>query len=453
MEYHDALRYLYGLVDYEKRRVEHYTPREFKLERVEELLEKLGNPHHTYPMLHIAGTKGKGSVSAMLAAMARAAGLRTALYISPHLHTYRERIQVDGEPIARETLAAMITEVQPIVDSIEGLTLFEVTTGIAFLYFARQHVDIGVIEVGLGGRLDATNIITPEVSVITSLSLDHTRLLGNTLADIAREKGGIIKPGTPVVSAPQKPEALAVLESIAAERDAALTVVGQDWTWEARRHDLERQTITVRHTGSPSAFADTYTLSLLGEFQQENAAVAIATAAVLHARGHAWAAPATVRAGLAQTQWPGRMEVLQRDPPVIVDGAHNPYSAATLVHSLQTWFPDTRWRLIFGASSDKDVPHILEALLPIADQVLVTRSYHPRSVAPEVLAEYCAALGKEARTFMEPPQALATALDQLEPGWGVITTGSLFLVADVRAAWAHSKGLSLPLGDWEDEPW
>ncbi len=226
MEYHDALRYLYSLVDYEKRRIENYTPREFKLERVDTFLEKLGNPHHNYPTLHIAGTKGKGSVSAMLAAIARAAGLRTALYISPHLHTYRERIQIDGEPIARETLADLVAEVRPAVESVDGLTLFEVTTGIAFLYFARQQVDIGVIEVGLGGRLDATNVIMPEASIITSLSLDHTRLLGNTVADIAREKGGIIKSGVPVVSAPQKPEAMAVLETIAAERNAPLTLVG-----------------------------------------------------------------------------------------------------------------------------------------------------------------------------------------------------------------------------------
>lgn len=453
MEYHDALRYLYSLVDYEKRRIEHYTPREFKLERVVEFLGKLGNPHHTYPTLHIAGTKGKGSVSAMLAATARAGGLRTALYISPHLHTYRERIQIDGEPIAREVLADLIAEVRPAVESVDGLTLFEVTTGIAFLYFARQQVDIGVIEVGLGGRLDATNVITPEISVITSLSLDHTRLLGNTVADIAREKGGIIKPGVPVVSAPQKPEALTVLEAIAAERDAPLTVVGQDWTWGALQHNLERQTVTVRRARVPSDFDGVYTLSLLGDFQQENATVAIATAERLCANGHNWAVPTTVRAGLAQTQWPGRMEVLQREPPVVIDCAHNPYSAKTLAHSLKTWFPDTRWILVFGASSDKDVPSMLQALLPLCEQVLVTHSYHPRSTAPEALVAHCAALDRTAAVVIEPPRALAAAIERLKPGMGIIATGSIFLVADVRAAWAREKNLSLPLGDWDDEPW
>jgi len=458
MEYHDALRYLYSLVDYEKRRIEHYTPREFKLERVFDFLEKLGNPHHSYPTIHIAGTKGKGSVSAMLAAMARAGGLRTALYISPHLHTYRERIQIDGEPISREALAAFIAEVRPVVERVEGLTLFEVTTGIAFLHFARQNVDIGVIEVGLGGRLDATNVITPEVSVITSLSLDHTRLLGNTLADIAREKGGIIKPGVPVVSAPQQPEAMDVLETIAAERNAPLTVVGQAWTWEALQHDLERQTMAVRRSHIPSAFDGVYTLSLLGEFQQENASVAIATAAVLNANNHILFTSTAISAGLAQTQWPGRMEILQRDPPVVVDCAHNPYSAEMLAHSLKTWFPHTRWLLIFGASNDKDAPNLLQALLPLCERVWVTRSHHPRSTAPETLAEYCAALGKAAGIVSEPPHGLAAALAQLKPGLGVIVTGSIFLVADVRAAWMKATGTQAPsgpltLGDWDDEPW
>jgi len=453
MEYHDALRYLYSLVDYEKRRIENYTPREFKLERVDTFLEKLGNPHHNYPTLHIAGTKGKGSVSAMLAAIARAAGLRTALYISPHLHTYRERIQIDGEPIARETLADLVAEVRPAVESVDGLTLFEVTTGIAFLYFARQQVDIGVIEVGLGGRLDATNVIMPEASIITSLSLDHTRLLGNTVADIAREKGGIIKSGVPVVSAPQKPEAMAVLETIAAERNAPLTLVGQNWTWEALQHNLEQQTLVVHRADAPSDFDGVYTLSLLGDFQQENAVVAISTAAGLYENGHAWATPAAVHTGLAQTQWPGRMEILQREPPVVIDCAHNPYSAETLAHSLKTWFPNTRWLLVFGASNDKDVPHVLEALLPLCERVWVTHSHHPRSATPEAIAAQCAAMDKQADIVAEPPHALAAALEHLTPGLGVIVTGSIFLVADVRAAWAQQNGLNLPLGDWDDEPW
>jgi len=453
MEYHAALRYLYGLVDYEKRRIEHYSPREFKLERVAALLEHLGNPHRDYPTIHIAGTKGKGSVSAMLASIAQVAGLQTALYTSPHLHTYRERMQIDGEPIPRAAMAALLTEIRPAIESIEGLTLFEATTALAFLYFARQKVDLAVVEVGLGGRLDATNVLMPEVSVITSLSLDHTHVLGNTVSDIAREKGGIIKPGVPVVTAPQKPDALDILEAIAVERKAPLTIVGQDWTWEALHYDLDGQTLATRRVGAASDFAGVYDLSLLGDFQQENATVAIATAEILSTTGHAWATPAATHTGLKQAQWPGRMEVLQRDPPVVLDCAHNPYSAQTLVHSLNLWFPGTLWILIFGSSNDKDVDGVLQALLPGSEHVLITHSYHPRATAPDVLAGKCARWGKEAEIVVSPAEALEAALGRLKPGWGIITTGSIFLVSDVRAAWAKKANLSLPQGDWDDEPW
>jgi dihydrofolate synthase/folylpolyglutamate synthase len=388
MKYHDVLRYLYGLVDYEKRRIERYTAREFKIERVMTLLERLGDPHRTYPTLHIAGTKGKGSVSAMMAQIAESAGLRTGLYVSPHLHTYRERMQIDGVPISRTAMADLVEALQPTVEAIAGLTTFEVTTAIAFQYFKEQQVDLAVMEVGLGGRLDATNVITPEVSIITSLSLDHTYLLGDTLAEIAYEKAGIIKPGVPVVTAPQDEEALAVLKQIAAERDAPLTVVGQDLTWQPVSRTLTGQQMEIIHgpgADANAAFDGTYDVALLGDFQQENAAVAVAAASVLWRSGHLWATPEHVREGLASVSWPGRMEILNHEPRILVDCAHNPYSAETLADSLRTWFPDTRWILIYGASNDKDISGMLKALLPLSEHVIVTRSYHPRD--DDVLAQ------------------------------------------------------------------
>lgn len=217
MKFHDTLRYLYGLVDYEKRRIELYSPREFKLERVQDLLGIMGNPFEAYPTRHVAGTKGKGSVSAMMEAFARAGGLKVGLYTSPHLHTYRERIQINGEPISRDAMTNLVDEVRPLIETVPGVTTFEVTTAMAFLYFARQKVDLAVMEVGLGGRLDATNVIVPLISIITSLSLDHTKLLGNTIAEIAFEKGGIIKPGVPVVTAPQVEQGVVVLRGISAK--------------------------------------------------------------------------------------------------------------------------------------------------------------------------------------------------------------------------------------------
>ena len=456
MKFHDTLRYLYGLVDYEKRRIERYSPREFKIERVQGLLEKMGNPYENYPTLHIAGTKGKGSVSAMMAVFAQAGGLKVGLYTSPHLHTYRERIQINGEPISRDAMTNLVDEMRPLIETVPGVTTFEVTTALAFLYFARHNVDLAVMEVGLGGRLDATNVILPLISVITSLSLDHTKLLGNTIGQIAYEKGGIIKPGVPVISAPQPEEAIEVLQSITAERHAPLIQVGKDWQWQQGMRLAHGQMLTVNKTlptYSPSDFEGEYELVLLGDFQLENATVAVAAADVLHNQGHAWATPAAMHTALRTVHWPGRLEILNREPPVVVDCAHNPYSAQKLVESLTSWFPGKRWIIIYGASRDKDIPGMLNALIPVSEHMIVTRSYHPRAAAPYELADMCADLGKGAEIAIDPRRALDQAEPHLSADTGILATGSVFLVADIREAWAKKYNLSLPQGDWEDEPW
>ena len=454
MNYHDSLRYLYGLVDYEKKRIERYSPREFKIDRVVGLLDKLGNPQDAYPTLHIAGTKGKGSVSAILAQCAQAAGLKTGLYTSPHLHTYRERMQIDREPIARGKMAALIEQIKPTVDATPDITTFEVTTALAFLYFKLEEVDLAVMEVGLGGRLDATNVIHPEISIITSLSLDHTYLLGDTLAEIAAEKGGIIKQNVPVVSAPQETSALEVLEDIAHAHNAPISVVGRDWTWEVRERRLQSQIVDIRHQPDPSPFDGAYEIGLIGNFQQENATVAVAASATLNESGHPWATPETIGRGLQNASWPGRLEVLNPNPLVVVDSAHNPYSAGALVDSLHTWFPSTRWVLIYGASNDKDIDGMLETLIPNSEHVIVTRSYHPRAAAPYALADLCAEIGQGAEIAVDPARALEQAWTRLEPGIGIIATGSIFLVADIREAWSNQNGnIALPKGDWVDEPW
>lgn len=456
MKFHDTLRYLYGLVDFEKRRIERYSPREFKLERVQGLLKKMGNPYETYPTLHIAGTKGKGSVSAMMAVFAQAGGLKVGLYTSPHLHTFRERIQIDGEPISRDAMTNLVDEMRPLVDAVPGVTIFEVTTALAFLYFARQNVDLAVMEVGLGGRLDATNVIVPLISIITSLSLDHTNLLGNTIAQIAYEKGGIIKPGVPVVIAPQPEEALEVLRAITAERHSPLVQVGRDWQWQQGMRLAHGQLMTVNKTlpaNPPSEFEGEYEVVLLGDFQQENAAVAVAAADALHNQGLPWATPAAMHIALRTVRWPGRLEVLSREPPIIVDCAHNPYSAHKLVESLASWFPEKRWVIIYGASRDKDIEGMLTAFLPVSEHIIVTRSYHPRAAAPFELADMCADLGKGAEIALDPRRALDQAQPYLSTEIGILATGSIFLVADIREAWAKKFNLSLPQGDWEDEPW
>ena len=447
MNYSETIAYLYSLTDYEKMRLERYTPETHDLARVERLLAAEGNPQRRFPAVHIAGSKGKGSTAAMCEACLRAAGFRTGFYISPHLHTFRERIQVDGRKIAREEVAALVEEVRPAIEHTPGVTYFEAITAIGLLYFARSAVDVAVVEVGLGGRLDATNVLTPEVSVITSLSLEHTYLLGNTLGEIAYEKAGIIKPGIPAVSAPQRAEAIKVLETVSQERGAPLVEVGRDWDYDPGPANLDGQAFSVRRiSGGNSKLDGEYWTPLLGRHQLENAASCVAALEILRQRGFDVPVEA-VREGMRNVHWPGRLEILSREPLVVVDGAHNPYSAQVLRQALEDLFPGQRWVLIFGASADKDVAGMLKVLLPLSEYVIVTRSDHPRSAAPVELADVVAAAGGGAEVNVSMKKSLRRALAVMDPGSGVLVAGSLHLVADAREEWARYTGAPLPDDD------
>jgi len=451
MNYTEAIAYLHSLTDYEKTRIERYTPETLDLSRVERLLAAVGDPHTQFPALHIAGTKGKGSTAAMCEACLRAAGYRTGLYTSPHLHTFCERIQVDGEKIGRENVVALVEEIRPLIEQMPDVTTFEAITAIGFLYFARSEVDIAVVEVGLGGRLDATNVLTPEVSVITSLSLDHTYLLGDTLAEIAREKAGIIKPGIPTVSAPQRAEAIKTLESISQERNAPLVEIGRDWDYRPGPVDRDGQSFTVRLIANGGSELDgEYWIPLLGRHQLENSATAIAALDIMHQRGFRIHVE-SVHKGLHDTYWPGRMEILSREPLVVADCAHNPYSAQELRKALTEWFPDTKWVLIFGASADKDIAGILNHLLPISDYIIVTRSEHPRAKGPIELADIVVQVGGGAEVSVNVRKSIQRGLAMMEPNNGLLMTGSIFLVADARSEWARHVGAPLPDNDegWE----
>lgn len=447
MDYVEAIAYLHGLTDYETKRVSRYSPETFDLSRVERMLEAVGNPHGDFASVHIAGTKGKGSTAAMVESCLRTAGHRTALYTSPHLHTFRERISVAGEKISREHVVTLVEELRPLVERMPGLTTFEVITTMAFLYFARSDVELAVVEVGLGGRLDATNVLTPEVAVITSISLDHTYLLGDTLDEIAREKGGIIKSGVPTVTAPQRAEAIRALEEIGERRGAPLIEISRDWHYEAGTADSAGQSFAVRRMGDGgSRFDGEYWIPLLGRHQLENAASAVAALQVLHERGFHLPV-AAVRDGLREVQWLGRLEVLSQDPLVVVDSAHNPYSARVLREALEEWFPERSWVLVFGASVDKDAVGMLETLVPISDYTIVTRAHHPRAMAPTELADIVAGVGGGAEVSLNPRKSLERALAVMNPENGVLGTGSIFLVADLRDAWARYNGTPVPEND------
>jgi dihydrofolate synthase/folylpolyglutamate synthase len=447
MTYREAIEYLHGLTDYEKQRIERYTPATLDLSRVEELLAALGNPHAAYPVVHIAGTKGKGSVAAIVESALRSAGYRTGLYTSPHLHTFRERIRVAGTPITKQEVISLTAELRTLIEQIPGVTTFEAITAMGLAYFARQGVNMLVAEVGLGGRLDATNVLSPEVAVITSLSLDHTYILGDTLAEIAREKAGIIKPGVPVVSAPQQPEAIHVLQQVSLAQGAPLLEVRRDWTWDDGPFDLDGQSFTARRVRDGASGLDgEYWIPLLGRHQLENATCALAALHLLQERGYDLPRAAVER-GLRSVQWPGRMEVLNREPPIVADCAHNPYSMQVLRAALQQWFPEHRWIVIFGASADKDIAGGLKALQPIIDYLIVTRSMHPRAATPIELADVAASVGSGAEVTVSVPRAFQRALAALEPGNGLLFTGSIFLAAEAREEWARTNGDQPPEND------
>lgn len=428
--YNRALDYIYSFVDYSLKHSSELAKADFNLDRMRVLLNELGNPQDKYPIIHVAGTKGKGSVSALCASALNAAGYRVGLYTSPHLLDYCERIQIMNQPVPHSAFVDLVEMVQPAVAKIPKLTTFEITTALGFLYFAQQNVNAAVFEVGLGGRLDATNVVIPRVSVITSLSYDHMAVLGNTLSKIAGEKAGIIKNGVPVVSAPQKDEALEVLMRIAKERNAPFTLIGRDVVFRSLNHTLDGQSLELVDILQSSTL--NLKLPLLGIHQIENAATAYAS---LRTSGLEISAEA-IRKGFAEVKWPARFEVVRRVPPVIFDSAHNQDSFARLRQALDDYFPDMQVYLIFGASEDKNIPGMFLEIRPKVKRLIVTKSAHPRALEARRIQK----LAQEAEIPNEVAAsvdvALARALELSgKDGSIVLSAGSMFVTAEVMTAW------------------
>ncbi|MFC1899339.1 bifunctional folylpolyglutamate synthase/dihydrofolate synthase [Chloroflexota bacterium] len=429
MDYQQALDFIYNLIDYERI----HAPRNaanYDLRRMEELLKRLGNPHLKARTIHIAGSKGKGSVAAMVASALTASSYTTGLYTSPHLHVYNERIRIDDKLITNEELITHIEKLKPEVEAINRealyghLTTFEVTTTLGFSYFAEKQVDFQVIEVGLGGRLDATNVVQPEVCVITSISRDHTRVLGNTLTEIATEKAGIIKNNSTVVASPHPAEVNLVIKEVCNARQAKLIQVGKDVTWQGLAFDSTHQSLQIK--GRLANYE--LSIPLLGQHQMENSATAVAVLEVLKENG-AHISTNSITRGLAQTSWPGRLQVLNRRPLVVADGAHNPDSASKLRKSLEHYFDFDQAILILGVSSDKDISEIISVLAPIFDDVIATHSIHPRAMpTSDVIAAFekqgIAAIATEDISIALPMALTMTGERSL-----ICITGSLFVTA------------------------
>ena len=431
LSYEAALERVMGLADFERSKTSpgHST---FHLERIGLLMERLGNPHQDTPTIHVAGTKGKGSTSAMTASILTAQGYKVGLFTSPHLHRTTERIRVGLEPISEEEFGSIVELVWPAVESVgaEGpygeVTTFEMLTAMAFAHFRRIKADFQVMEVGLGGRLDSTNIVTPEVSVITSISLDHVAILGDTVEKIAFEKAGIIKPGVPVVVAPQTDAASDVFAEVAEQRKAPLVRVDCSLTRRKIHADMEGQSFEV------VGLKDSYELwtSLLGDHQIENASAAIAAIESLPSK-YAVSKESIVR-GIRDVRWSARLEVLSSNGlTVVVDGAHNPYSMGRLVEAVRKYFDFKRIILIFGALGGHSANGMIEELAELSPTVVAVRSRHPKSASSDVIADIIKERGLTVAFQSDDVGAgVRRALEMATEGDLVLGTGSLTVAAE-----------------------
>ncbi len=426
--YQDALDYLFKFVDYSLTRNLKFSEEAFNLERMRTLAEFFGSPQFEFPVVHIAGTKGKGSTGAMIAAALQFSGYKVGFYSSPHLEDFNERIQINRQPISHARLVELVERIKPAAEANPHVSTFDLVTAACFLYFADEKVDIAVIEVGLGGRLDSTNVVSPLVSVITSLSMDHMKVLGDTLEKISFEKAGIIKPGRPVVASPQKPAALDVIKKIAAERGSPLTISSEKYPSEPLQHSLDKQNFRMQ---TAEGVWEEFSIPLLGRHQIENAVTAYAALQVIKSEGFNLTEEA-IMSGFAQVEWPGRFEVISRQPLIILDSAHNRDSAIKLAQAIREYLQGRKIVYVFGASEDKDVTGMFAELLPGAEALIVTQSIHPRSYPADKLAELAQEYNCRKEVVVPLEAALARALQMIDGESAIVVTGSIFVAAGGR---------------------
>ena len=495
MSYEGTINYLYNLRKYGIK---------FGLNNISRLMSALDNPHKSFLSIHVAGTNGKGSTSAIIASILTTAGLKVGLFTSPHIVSFTERVRVNGKEITESEVVSLTEEIKTKIENTPSLplpsrgggqgwggepklnpTFFEFITAMALLYFKRKNIDIAVIETGMGGRLDATNIVTPEVSVIAKISYDHREFLGNTLKEIAHEKAGIIKDGIPVVASYQDPEAMKVIEKKAIEKEAELYVYGRDFSSVLKREDISG--ICFDYRGSDLFTIHDLVLPLTGEHQMQNASVAIKAAMIVlkkritkrgkeeaengrnkeklispgprvsESEGQRENIVKLIRDGLATTKWPGRLEIVKEDPTILIDGAHNPAAAAALSNALVKNFIGRYKKiiLILGIMGDKDIEGIMEPLLPLASEIILTSPDYERAASPARLAAIAASLGfPEARTGATVRDAIEIAIRIAEcgvqnAGYGfrsiqnsaiqnpkslILVTGSFYTIGEAKEA-------------------
>jgi dihydrofolate synthase/folylpolyglutamate synthase len=409
------------------------------LDNVSEFMRRIGDPQDDFRSIHVTGTNGKGSVCVMASSILRREGLRVGLYTSPHLVDFRERIIVDGQQISEEDVVRIATELRGEMQAMASentekqLTFFEFTTGLAFRYFSKRKVDIVVAEVGLGGRLDATNILRPEVSAITRIGLEHANYLGNTLQDIAREKAGIVKDHTPVITGERNPEVLKVIRHACVKKGAGLRVLGVDFEVSNIHQTLEGTSFDY----SGNRRLPNLHVNLLGRYQAENAACAIAMIEELSPKGTP-VSESAIRGGLKMTEWEGRMDIISKSPLVILDGSHNPDGVTTTVEILRE-LGLTPLTYVVACMDDKDAAGIMKQLAPTAAKIICTQTRNKRALSAEKLARIAGnAFHGPVEVFDRSEQALNRGFDGTD-GKGLCAIGSLYLVGEAIPWWKARK--------------
>jgi dihydrofolate synthase/folylpolyglutamate synthase len=434
--YQEAIKYLFSRTDYEKERYFRYNVTTFNLDRMEKLLSLVGNPQRKFPTAHIAGTKGKGSTATMLAKMLEANEYKVGLYTSPHVVNLHERIMVNSQMVTEAEMLGLLNRIYAPVEKIaktDPPTFFEIMTAMAFMHFADVKVDIGVIETGLGGRLDSTNVIQPKVVGITSISFDHQHLLGNTLAKIAAEKAGIFKPGVPIVTVLQEPEVIQVLKTQANSVKAPISIVGADidfsCRFEASRELGPHNRICVT---TPNSKFEHLRVPLHGRHQAVNCGLALAMLDKLRTLGYDIDFRKTTD-GLSAVSLPGRMELICKDPRIMIDAAHNAASIRALIHAIGQNIPYDSMIVIFGCNGDKDVTGMLRELQYGADKVIFTRSNSLRAMSPQALADtYTEICGKMCQVSPSLGGALQLAKSAVSKEDLICITGSFYLIGQAK---------------------
>jgi dihydrofolate synthase / folylpolyglutamate synthase len=432
MNYSEAIQYVYQFTNYEAVPRPHAEDN-YDLRRLFEILALLGNPHLKARSLHITGTNGKGSTAAMLASVLTSSGYKTGLYTSPHLITTRERFMIDGQMISESEFTEIVAYIKPFVEEVNKratygiLTVFEILTVVSFVFFANNKAFFQVMEVGMGGRFDATNVIQPEICFMASISYDHCDILGDTLTKIAGEKCGIIKPGCTVISHPQVEEAALVIRNDCRKKEVKLIEVGREINRRSLKYDFDHQDIEV--IGRLGTYQ--VTIPLLGQYQLDNTAAAVAGLEVLIEKGYRITSE-NIHQGLAAVQFPGRMNLVARNPLIVLDGGHNPGAAHNLKEAVLQYFTPHKRILVIGIAGDKDIPAIIRELAPAFPDVIVTKAHSQRAARPGVLAAEFAKYGIKALQTEDVVSAISEAKSRASPRDLIVITGSLYVVGEAK---------------------